>query len=227
MDAVLIELEGIVVETAAARRDALRRTLADEGIVLPTLALETLPRALPAREAVRIAAAQANAALDDTALDLAALRIDRDVALWAEGGVTLRAGARAWLEAVAAKAPLAIVTRAPRRLVDAVLALAEVEALVAVAVTADDALAPKPDPASYERALGRLGRRRPLRAGRCVALEDGVAGIGAARASGVRAVAVGRFAAEEALLADAVAASLDDATPEFLARVASRGEAAA
>lgn len=227
MDAVLIELEGILVETAAARRDALRRTLAEEGIVLPTLALETLPRALPAREAVRIAAAQANASLDDVALDLAALRLDRDVARWAERGVTLRAGAREWLERVAGVAPVAVVTRAPRRLVDAVLALGELEALVAVAVTSDDPTAAKPDPAPFARALGRLARRRPLQEGRCVALEDGTTGLRAARAAGVRAVAVGRFAAEEALLADAVAPTLDDATPEFLARVAGRGEAAA
>ena len=187
--ALLVEFEGVLVETRDARRDALMRALADDGLSLPDDEYDARCAGLPVREAARAAAAFAGAGLDETALDLLTLRAERDFAARIGTGVTLALGAAALLDGAAGRARLALVTRASRREVEFVLTLAGLEAAFECVVAADDA-PPKPSPAPYRRALERLSRRRAVRAADSLALEDGAAGAVAARAAGVPCVVV-------------------------------------
>jgi beta-phosphoglucomutase-like phosphatase (HAD superfamily) len=92
-------------------------------------------------------------------------------------------------------------------------------------ITSDDVpAAEKPEPLAHQSALARLSRRRPMRARDVIALEDGRAGITAARRAGIRCVAVGDMPAFRALDADGYLPSLRGVTLESLDALGGRGD---
>ena len=92
---------------------------------------------------------------------------------------------------------------------------------------ADDVLDAKPSAEGASLALERLGRQRPIvHRSATLALEDGVAGIRAARAAGIRCVAVGPLAAHVAMEADAYVPSLDGQTMRSLDALSATGRGA-
>ena len=215
--AVLMELEGVIVETYEARRTALLRALADDGISITALDYDDVAHGLPVRGAVRAAIAAAGEFMDDTGMELVALRAERYFADLLAGGMMLTDGAREALAALHAVARLGLVTRAARREIEPMLDAAETSFLFECVVTADDVPdRPKPDPASYLSAVGRLERRRPISARETIALEDARAGIRSARGAGLRCVAVGSVPAFRALDADGYLPTLRGATLESL-----------
>ena len=82
---------------------------------------------------------------------------------------------------------LAVVSGTWRENVEVVLRAAGLAEAFAFVVGKEDVEAPKPDPAGYRLALGRLG----LKPSQVIALEDSATGLAAARAAGLRPVAVG------------------------------------
>ena len=103
-------------------------------------------------------------------------------------GIVEIPGAVAMLEAlVAAGAPVAVVTSAPRELAIARMRAAGIP-VPAVVIAAEDVERGKPDPQGYLRAGASLGV--PIED--CVVFEDAEAGLAAAVASGARAVVVGQ-----------------------------------
>jgi HAD superfamily hydrolase (TIGR01509 family) len=106
----------------------------------------------------------------------------------------------------AADASVAVVSGAARDEVEPVLAAAELTNAVSAVVTADDVERGKPDPEGYLRALAILGAD----AERAVAFEDSQAGVGAARAAGIRCIAVlGTMPPERLAAADEIISQLD------------------
>jgi HAD superfamily hydrolase (TIGR01509 family) len=111
--------------------------------------------------------------------------LDTMATLIAERGVPLMAGAAELLaELAAAGIPMALVTSAHRRIMDAVIASTGLA--FGVTVCAEDVSRGKPDPEPYLRAAAALGHAP---AG-CVALEDSPRGIAAAQAAGCPVIAV-------------------------------------
>lgn len=220
LHAILLEFEGVLADTHALRRAALQRALAEDGVTLSAGQFDERCRGLATRDAAAAAAAvaPAPAMLDETALDLVALRAERHFAESASKGLSLASGAAELVRQAAGKVPVGIVTRASRRDVDFVLALAGLEHAFSCIVAAEDAPAAKPAPDGYLRALRRLAARG-VRAASTLALEDGPAGIRAARTAGLRCIAVGDLPAHDALLADALLPSLSG---ESLASLSSR-----
>ena len=217
-EALLIEIEDVVVPTRDARRAAWRSALGGHGIVTTERALDAAT-GLATAPAIAAILAASGATLDATGRALAAHHADRLFSERLSAGMVLVDGAAGALETLAATARLAVVTRARRVDVEFMLALAGLASLFEVVVTGDDPVAPRPDPAPLRRAVDKLARRRQLRAGRVVAVEDAMPGIRAARAAGVLCVAVGTFPAHEALAADALAASIRDVTPALVAAI--------
>ena len=86
----------------------------------------------------------------------------------------------------AAGVALAVGSSGPRANIDLVLTAMGIADAVAVIVSADDVTRGKPDPQVFQLAAQRLGM--PPR--RCIVIEDAPAGVEAAKAAGVRAVAV-------------------------------------
>lgn len=219
--AVLLEMDGVLAETAAMRREALVAALAAEGVALSAAEYDERCAGLPLPAAARSALALRGRASDETLGDLVRLRAERGFAALAARGVSLAPGAREFVEGAASRARFALVTRATRREADLVLALADARDLFEFVIAADDA-PPKPAAAPYERALERLARRRPLPAPAVVALEDALAGVRSARAAGIACVAVGAVSPVVALEADAHVATLAGLTIDGLQRLLAR-----
>ncbi len=122
-----------------------------------------------------------------------------------ERGVTIMPGAAELVaEVEAAGLPYALVTSSQRRLVDAVLARTGLR--FPALVCANDVTHGKPDPESYLLAAERLGAEP----GRCLVLEDSIAGVTAAEAAGCQVVAVPTLRAIEPRPGRRVVGSLRD-----------------
>lgn len=96
-------------------------------------------------------------------------------------------GVRELVDRLRGRAGLAVVTGTWRENVAIVLGAAGLADAFGVVVGKEDVGAPKPDPEAYRLALARLG----VHPRAAVALEDSPSGLAAARAAGVRCVAVG------------------------------------
>lgn len=217
LDAVLLDWEGVLADTASVRRDALRRALTDVGVRLG--ADEDVPHSdgPPRPDSVGVAFAQLCRA-DATLADLVGARATRAFAERLGKGFVLRPGAREFVERLQLAARVAIVTSATRAETEFMLRLAGLDGAVSAIVSADDGVAAPPSPASYECALGHLARIRPLRRDRVVAIAQTSSALRAARAAGVRSVAVGA-PAHVAVDADGVVDALEGLSVSDLARM--------
>jgi HAD superfamily hydrolase (TIGR01509 family) len=127
----------------------------------------------------------------------------------------LRPGLDAWLrDAHAAGLRLAVASSSPRQWVHRLLAGIDREADFEVFACGDEVARPKPSPEVYLLALERLG----IAAGQAVAVEDSPHGAAAARAAGLRCIAIpnphadpAAFGSAELVLASAEGLSLASA----------------
>src|SRR5690349_12960237 len=116
----------------------------------------------------------------------------------------------------AERVPVAIVSGAAAVEIRPVIAAAGIEGIFAAVVTSDDVRHGKPHPEGYEIALGRLGGCAPgLQPAEVTVLEDTEAGVAAAKAAGMRCLAVARTLAPDRLAAaDEVVPGIDRALIE-------------
>lgn len=217
LDAVLLDWEGVLADTRDARRGALLRALADEGVRLDDVSYATQCEGLSRSAA--IASALRHAGLTDPTLaDLVGLRASRAFAERIGKGFVLATGARELVEHLRVHSPVAIVTSATRAETEFVLRLAALEGTVATIVSADDAV-DWVSGAAHREALARLARRRALKPERVVALAQSSPALLAARHAGVRTIAVAA-PAHVAIHADGAVDSIAGLTVADLARLA-------
>ena len=139
----------------------------------------------------------------------------------ARKGVDLLPGVRSLLEGLcAAGFKQAVGSSAPRKNLDLILRLTQTEGFFDAVVSAEDTQRGKPDPQVFLVAAAKLG----VPPARCVVLEDAVAGVQAAKAGGMRCVAVAFVGhhPEDALRragADLVVKSLEQVTADTVSRL--------
>jgi HAD superfamily hydrolase (TIGR01509 family) len=125
-------------------------------------------------------------------------------------------GAVAAVERLAARWPLGLASSSNRELIDLVLELSGLAGYFRVTVSSEEVAHGKPAPDVYLEAARRLG----VAADRCAAVEDSENGIKAAKAAGMRVVAIPNPLyppAEDALAqADVTLDSLDQLAPELV-----------
>ncbi|MEO8622275.1 MAG: HAD hydrolase-like protein [bacterium] len=218
LDAVLLEWEGVLADTAGARRDALARALAAEGIRLDAPSWLTQSHDASTADAISSALTQLGRA-DPTLADLVAARATRAFAERLGQGFVLLPGAREFVEGMQLATRIAIVTSATRAETEFMLTLAGLERAVSLIVSADDDLDASPSSTTFERALEYLSRRRPLRRDRVVAIAPTAPALRAARSVGVRTIAIGA-PAHVAVDADGAVDSIDGLSPADLVRLA-------
>ena len=216
LDAVLLEWEGVLADTADARRAALVSALADEGIPADVTWYAVHGDGLDVRSAAVELLERAGRA-DPTLTDLVVLRTTRAFAERLGKGVSLLPGARAFVEHMHLGARVGVVTSATRSETEFVLRLAGLDAFISTVVSADDRL--DDCAARYERALDALSRLRNVQRGRVVAMARSSPALRGARAAGVRAVAVDA-PAHIAVDADGVVDAIAGLTAIDLARIA-------
>lgn len=127
--------------------------------------------------------------------------------------VCLFPGVESLVRDLAADRPLAICSGAPRDEIEAVLATTRLRDCFTRVVTAADVPAGKPDPAIFLRAAELLG----LPPQGCLVIEDSPRGVEAARAAGMRCVALTNSSpAGDLQRADRIVKSLEQVTPADL-----------
>lgn len=218
IDAVLLDWEGTLADTAVLRRDALLRALAEEGMPVDPIAYHTLCDGRAVRDAAANMLAHSGRR-DPTITELVALRANRAFSERIGTGFILLHGAREFVERIQLGTRVAIVTSASRAETDFMLRLAGLENAVATIVTADDGGAPLPAPDLYQRALAQLRRSRPVSAARVIAMASSTAALRAARAAGTRTVAV-RAPAHIGVEADAAVDGVHGLSLSELSRLA-------
>jgi mannitol-1-/sugar-/sorbitol-6-phosphatase len=192
-DAVLLEVEGVLLDTSAGTRSAWRWWAARVGLDAEVVA--TASWGIPERDAIERLRPGG-----DTDEQLAAIRERRRVLL--RTARKLR-GAVSMVRSLP-PARWAIVTSATAEQLEAQLGRLRLDP-PAVVVTADDPPQGRPAPAAHLAASARLGADPHA----CVAFENSPAGIAAAHATGAVAVAVGPREVHGALAAaDAIRSDL-------------------
>jgi sugar-phosphatase len=173
-DAVLFDLDGVLVDSAACVERHWRRWAAEHHLDPDTIMRVAHGR--PTVETIRLVAPHLPAEEEGARLN-ASEAFDADGVTVFEGAVPLGHSLPrdAWAIATSGTRDTAMT-----RLRHAGLPVP------AVLITADDVKRGKPDPEAYLLAAARLG----VRPGACVVVEDAPAGISAARAAGMRVVAV-------------------------------------
>jgi HAD superfamily hydrolase (TIGR01509 family) len=130
--------------------------------------------------------------------------------------VPLLPGAREAVEAMARHWPLAIASSANRPVIDLVLGSTGLLSRFRATVSSEEVARGKPAPDVYVEAARRLGADP----GRCAAIEDSASGLRAARAAGMRVVAIpnATFPPDRGALevADVVLGSLAELRPEAI-----------
>jgi HAD superfamily hydrolase (TIGR01509 family) len=184
IDAVVFDMDGVLLDSEPIWRGVEREIFAGLGIHVTDDDLrETM--------GVRIAdvverwhrrhpwAEPSRAEVADAVVEGVARRI--------EDAGTLHPGVRDAIERLAgAGVRLALASSSPMRLIRAVLAMGELDGRFEVVVTAEDEERGKPDPAVYLSAARALG----IAPERCLAIEDSINGVRAAKAAGMVCIAI-------------------------------------
>jgi beta-phosphoglucomutase len=139
----------------------------------------------------------------------------------ARRGVSLLPGARALLESLhAAGYRQAIGSSAPRENVDLIMQLTDTSRFFDAVVSMEDTQRGKPDPQVFQMAAAKV----QVEPARCLVMEDAVAGVQAAKAGGMKCIAV-RFvghhaeAALKAAGADLVVHTLEEVSVPTIRRL--------
>jgi beta-phosphoglucomutase len=202
-DAVIFDLDGVLVDTEPLHCRAFLRVLKPLGIGFTWQEYKDLYMGLDDRDAFREAFRAHGRVLDEEALG---------ELLSAKSGVfqeVIRDGVRAYPGAIslveslhARGLPMTINTGALRSDISTILTRLGISRCFPFAVTADDVRRSKPDPESYRLAFSRLRDAHPKQvrsAGACLAIEDTPAGIRSARRAGMKVLAVTNSCAKEDL----------------------------
>ncbi|GBC99166.1 Phosphorylated carbohydrates phosphatase [bacterium HR17] len=204
--ALIFDFDGVLVDSERIQFEALQVALREVGLTLAWDDYRAIGIGLPDRDAVRLAL-QRRGTNDPKLVDKVLARKTALYDAWLTERVKASDGMANIVRALAQRFVLAIASGAMRHQIEAVLQREGVRECFAVIVSHDDYERGKPDPTPFLLALERLneGVQPPLRPHECVVVEDAPAGVQAARAAGMRCVAVTTyFEATELCGADVV-----------------------
>lgn len=212
--AILFDFNGVIIDDEPQHCEALTATLAEYDIRLERQAYYRDYLGFDDRECFRFTFERHGRPADAAAVSQAIERKAGHYASAIRRSMTLVPGAVEFVRAAAADGiGLALVSGALRREIELVLDTARLRQHFEVVIAAEDVSVCKPDPEGYTRARRALG----IEAERCVAVEDSLPGLAAARAAGLRcAVLTTSHPAEALRAADAVWPDLTGRLPSDL-----------
>jgi beta-phosphoglucomutase len=184
--AVLFDFNGVIVDDEEQHRATLTSLLADEGITITRAQYYGEYLGWNDRMSFVEAFRRAGKPLPAARLEALVAEKSRRYERMIEESLTLVPGAVEFVARTAASCRMGLVSGALRREIEMVLYRAGLRRYFEVILAAEDVACCKPDPAGYLAAHTALDRRRPLSIGRCVAIEDSLPGLAAARAAGMR-----------------------------------------
>jgi beta-phosphoglucomutase len=186
LDAVLFDFNGVLVDDEEHHRRAFATVLAHDAIPLTRDAYYRDYLGLNDRTCFLTAYARAGRTLTADGAERLVAEKARAYAAATEAALPLVPGVAPFVARAARHFRLAIVSGALREEVEGGLERAGLTSYFEVIVAAEDVGPCKPDPAGYRAACAALGRRGPVTPTHCVAIEDSLPGLAAARAAGLR-----------------------------------------
>jgi len=189
--AIIFDFDGVLADTEDLHCAAYQAVATTVGV---GLTLEDYHRhylGLPDRECLAALCQRHGVPLDRISLDRLVAQKREQFARLADRA-SLYPGVTPVLRQLHARYTLAIASGAFRDEIEPILARSGVRELFAAVVGAEDVRAGKPAPDPFLQALREINRRlpSPLAPFECVVIEDSLHGITAARAAGMRCVAV-------------------------------------
>ena len=211
VEAVLFDMDGTLIDSEQYTEGAVLRLCEAHGLDGAGFDLTALYGITWDAAADRVKAAYSSLAAVDVSGELQA----HFAALSEEQGVTLVPDSDAFFQACAERFKVGLCTSNVRSEADRCLGHFPVFTALQAVVTSEDMLRSKPDPCGYLLVANKLG----VDPSGCVVFEDSIAGLQAARAAGMRCVAVTHRSpdiAQATALADAVIADYSGAIERFL-----------
>jgi beta-phosphoglucomutase len=197
--AVILDFNGTVAEDETLLMGIYAELLREHGVAF---AAEAYSRAagLPDRVMLERLFAAGGRGLDAATADrLLRERVERYQAAVRDGH-PVAPDTAAFVRALAARVPVAVASGAFRAEIEQVLQLAGLAECVSVIVSIEEVRSGKPDPECFIAALAQInrGRTEVIAPERAVVVEDATDGVRAARAAGMRCVAIRGRAYDEA-----------------------------
>jgi HAD superfamily hydrolase (TIGR01509 family) len=211
VEAVVFDLDGVLIDSEELWDRARRMLAADAGLPWPaeaTRAMQGMSTPEWSRYLVQ------TVGVPGTDADVAVATINRMAEEYAHT-LPLLPGAIAAVERLAARWPLGLASSSPRRLIDSILDAAGLTRQFQVSVSTEEVAAGKPSPLVYEAVVERLG----VAPGRTVAIEDSSNGLRSAATAGLIVIALPNRAFPPALDALALAVAQVDTLDELIAEL--------
>ena len=215
VEAVIFDLDGLLIDSEQAWDDVRREFVAEQGGHWQDRAQ---------RDMMGMSSTEWSCYVrDELGVDMSAERISAEVVarlteLYRQR-LPLMPGAREAVERLARDLPLGLASSSNREVIDLVLDVGGLAAYFDVTVSSEEVDRGKPAPDVYLEAAGGLG----VSADRCVAIEDSHNGILSATAAGMRVIAIPNRAfppgAEALAAASLVLPSLNDLTAASVNRL--------
>jgi beta-phosphoglucomutase len=192
--AIIFDFNGVISDDELIHAEAFRQILAQEDIQVSEKQYLTSFLGRDDRDCLRMAYEQCSRPLSDMQIQALISRKSDLYLQMAENQVHLFPGALSLLEQIWGQCPMAVASGSLRREVEFVLEVFRLHRFFACVVTQEDVRQGKPDPEIFLKALEEingLGRTsEEILPAQCLVIEDSPAGIKAARAAGMKSLAV-------------------------------------
>ncbi|MEK6644176.1 MAG: HAD family phosphatase [Planctomycetota bacterium] len=189
--AIIFDFDGIIADTEPLHFQAFADVLRSEGITFD--AGDYFGTYLGLNDATMLRQFSTDRGLNWDDAARARIQAAKDFAYRASvsNGLPLMRGVRELIERSAGKRAMAVCSGARRVEIEAVLAQHDLTKLLSIIVSADDVLLSKPDPAGYRRAIELIAKENgSILPSDCLAIEDSLLGVRAAKAAGLRVLHV-------------------------------------
>ncbi|MDH5641321.1 MAG: HAD family phosphatase [Nitrospira sp.] len=193
MRAIIFDFDGVIADTEPLHFQGLRRTLAEIGITLTEpdyyehyLGFDDRGCIVEALRVNRIPTAE------PTVQDLMRKKAEAYLASIRDH-LVIFPGVREFVEAAASAYPIAIASGALRPEIELILEQAGIRKAFRHITSAEDVTRSKPDPEPFLHALACLNNQQidsPLTPDACLVIEDSLPGVRAAKAAGMKVLAV-------------------------------------
>ena len=187
-EALLFDYNGVITDDEEQHRATFAELLAEAGIALSREQYYADYLGCDDRTSFVQAFRSAGKPLDPATLEVLVARKSQAYARLTGTAPALVPGAAAFVRAASERFRMGLVSGAQRREIEPALAAAGLADCFEVIVAGEDVPRCKPDPGGYLAARAALARGGSLEPRRCVAIEDSLAGLRAARSAGMRCV---------------------------------------
>lgn len=214
MRAIIFDFDGVIADTEPLHFEGLRRTLAEIQITLTEQDYYTDYLGFDDRGCILEALRVNDRPISSSQVE--DLMVKKATAYMAsiKEHLVIFPGVKAFIEEAAATYPLAIASGALRPEIELVLEQIGIRNAFGHITSAEDVANGKPHPEPFLQALAGLNRRQStsaIPAGSCLVIEDSRPGIRAAKAAGMRVLAVtNTHTAQDLHEADAITMSLNE-----------------